>query len=248
MPQLSECDPFAYLKANYKLPQDVLMTHSQNTSTLTQHYVTLFDHIVHDMSSSTKEKDLQILCSAYMLRLMVAQSAPGRHTCNSQSANRENKKLCTVIAQLQQENTSAQHAAATLKAQCEAAEHTAAQLAAELAEARQQQARMHHTIQGMHALEMRARCAPAWFDLLLQFLATRCITGEGLKTSSAELHAAFLEFMAHAPPEQTKHLLTPSQSDLRACMERIGFDYSQTYYRGANQRCLKGVQLKSAGA
>jgi hypothetical protein len=93
----------------------------------------------------------------------------------------------------------------------------------------------------MSALKLRARCAPQFFDSLLCFLRSRCVEGEGQRVGAADLHAAFTAFMAD--DDSGLRVEPPSQRDLRALLEQLGFSYGLIYVRGTTSRGFRGLGL-----
>jgi hypothetical protein len=91
-------------------------------------------------------------------------------------------------------------------------------------------------------LQMRARCAPPYFDALACFLKRCCVESEDQRVGCAELHTAFTAFLA----ESCKDVEPPSQRDLRAVLEALGYEYGQVYIRSANTRGFRGLGLRPA--
>ena len=60
-----------------------------------------------------------------------------------------------------------------------------------------------------------------------------------MKVGSAELHTAFVSCMA----ADRLAVHPPSQQDLRALLERLGFEYGQVYLNGGNTRGFRGLGL-----
>jgi hypothetical protein len=88
----------------------------------------------------------------------------------------------------------------------------------------------------LRVLEMRAKCAPYYFDVLLTFLNARCVRGAQERVSSKELHMAFSSYIVK------KNISPPSQRDLRALLEQLGFEYGQVYVN-KNTRGFRGLGL-----
>ena len=93
----------------------------------------------------------------------------------------------------------------------------------------------------LSSVEERAQFAPPYFDALLSFMRSHCIQGR-MKFGSAELHTAFVSCMA----ANRLAIQPPSQQDLRALLERLGFDYGQVYLNGGNTRGFRGLGLANA--
>ena len=94
----------------------------------------------------------------------------------------------------------------------------------------------------LRSVEERAQCAPPYFDALQSFMRSNCIQGDDMKVGSAELHTAFVSCMA----ADRLVIQPPSQQDLRALLERLGFDYGQVYLNGGNTRGFRGLGLATA--
>jgi hypothetical protein len=229
--------PIDYLKQGFCLPQHVLATSSDKLPVIARQYQRLFKQISSQSQATDKARDLQILGSAYMLRVLALKPSTSHVQLPCDACTRARQ----TIATLQQSVLQAQENARHWQARCEAAEGAAVLMKAQVAEAINAQVKLDEAqAAAQKALELRARCAPPCFNVLIDFLRTRCLLGEEHRVSSAELHDAFTAFMVrHA--QQTDSL---SQSELRSCMEKLGFAYAQAYYKGTNQRCLKGVQLR----
>ena len=89
-------------------------------------------------------------------------------------------------------------------------------------------------------LQERAKCAPPFFENVAEFLRVRCIDGESERVGTSELHAALAVFMKH----HHRGTLPPSQRDLRALLEQLGFEYNQVYIAGCNTRGFRGLGLR----
>ena len=86
--------------------------------------------------------------------------------------------------------------------------------------------------------ELAASCAPTWFLQFMEFTATKCSRGASLRVGSAELHEAFVEYLA-----RHHRVAAPSHKALRELMENQGYLYEQLYINGANKRGFKGIGL-----
>ncbi len=137
----------------------------------------------------------------------------------------------------------AQHEASTqsLEHRVWSAEGVCTHLQNSLAQSDEMNEHMNSQLAAMSArlrtMESRARCAPPYFDALTQFLDSECARGADRRVSSASLHAAFVDFMADA------HSEAPSQTDLRALLETLGFEYGQVNIDGGNARGFRGISL-----
>ena len=64
---------------------------------------------------------------------------------------------------------------------------------------------------------------------------------------SAELHAALLAFLEEQQQQQDAgKAQPPSQRELRALLEHLGFQYRQTWTRGANVRGFRRLALRAS--
>jgi hypothetical protein len=243
--------PMKYLQQFYLHPQHILQTSSTCPITTTQQYKHQFASILLNQSvtDSIRHKDLQLLCSAFLLRMLalrnkgVESEVGSRCTvCMQTSARARVAGVASVAA--------AQDECALMRERAERAESAATLLSQQALQ--REEAIMHlqssrDALRGqLAAAQLRSRCAPVYFDLLIEFIKSRCVTGGETKIGSAELHQAFDSFMQHAQRNQPAAMVVPvpKQSELRALMETLGFEYSQVYHNGTNTRCLRGIQLQ----
>lgn len=82
-----------------------------------------------------------------------------------------------------------------------------------------------------------SQTAVEYFDAVLQFLGSQCIQGADTRVSSSELHEAFVRYIGGSGVQ------VPSQRDLRALLEHLGFEYGQVYVNGSNARGFRGLCL-----
>lgn len=236
--------PMRYLQQSYKQPQQTLQTSSTCAFTVTSHFKHQFACIVSDQSirNSEKHKDLQLLCAAFLLRMLALRTI----TMDSQ---------CTMCMRALKRVHAAEMACATaaeeasrLRERVDKAESIASLLNQKLVQHKeaimQLQSSKNTLCEQVKALQLRSKCAPKYFDLLIEFIKVKCVTGTQMKVGSAELHQAFEKFLSHAQKSQQTTLVAPTQRELRALMETLGFEYAQVYHHGANTRCLKGIQLR----
>lgn len=87
--------------------------------------------------------------------------------------------------------------------------------------------------------ELAASCAPTWFLQFMEFTATKCSRGASLRVGSAELHEAFVDYLAR----HHRDVAAPPHKALRELMENQGYLYEQLYINGANTRGFKGIGL-----
>ena len=99
---------------------------------------------------------------------------------------------------------------------------------------------VHDCGEQLSVLQLRARCAPPYIDALAQFLESNCVENEDQRVGCAELHTAFTAFLS----ETCKDAEHPSQRDLRAVLEALGYEYGQVYIRSANTRGFRGLGLR----
>jgi hypothetical protein len=101
---------------------------------------------------------------------------------------------------------------------------------------------VHDWGEHLSVLQMRARCAPPYFDALACFLKRCCVESDDQRVGCGDLHTAFTAFLA----ETCKDAEPPSQRDLRAVLEALGYEYGQVYIRSANTRGFSGLGLRPA--
>jgi hypothetical protein len=189
-----------------------------------------------------KHKDLQLLCAAYIIRMLALQKTGSHCSHCKQAQNRAHtaEAACAIAAK----------EACRLKERAEKAESFASLLNQQLVQYKEAIMQLHSSKDALYeqlaAAQLRSKCAPVYFDLLVEFIKSRCVTGEEMRVSSADLHQAFEIFMQHAQHSKPKGTIVPApkQRELRALMETLGFEYTQAYLHGANARCLRGIQLR----
>lgn len=236
--------PMRYLQESYLQPHQTLGTSSTCASTITHHFKQQFACIVSDQSitNSVKHKDLQLLCAAFIIRMLALQKTGSHcsHCKQAQNRARTAEAACTAAAEQ----------ACRSKERAEKAESVASLLNQQLLQHKEAIMQLHSSkdvlCEQLAAAQLRSKCAPVYFDLLVDFIKSRCVTGREMKVSSADLHQGFDRFMQHAQHGKPKETIvpTPKQRELRALMETLGFEYTQTYLLGANARCLRGIQLR----
>lgn len=86
----------------------------------------------------------------------------------------------------------------------------------------------------------RAQAASPFFDSTISFLRSRCVQGEDKFVGCAELHQAMLEFLGEQPEQGP----APTQRQLRALLENLGFQYRQTWFQSKNTRGFRQLALR----
>jgi hypothetical protein len=250
-PPLGVC-PFTFLRQSCRHLGEALHTATACPSATTQQFKQQFACIVSDqvMTATEKHRKLNLLCAAFLIRRLALQlkgvggHAQSKSPCPS-CAQAISQAQAAHAAQVKAENQVDVLQAAAAKAQSTVMHLT--QQAVQHREAIMQlQCRVDTLRQQMSMAELRCRCAPAYFDQLIEFMKVRCVTGSEMKVGSAELHQAFESFMkrAHRGQPGAAVIAAPTQRELRALMESLGFEYTQLYHNGANTRCLRGIQLR----
>ena len=171
---------------------------------------------------------LHMLCFAYNLVVLGSEQ--------------RDQKAASNIEGLHEAATHAQERALLLARECIALRHERDNLDEKLAELADA---MKAGQQRLCVLEAYARCAPPYFQSLLQFVGGRCSQGPELRVSSSDLHRAFVAYLEAQPTTST--VQAPTQRELRALLEQLGFEYGQMQYKGSNARCFKGLALSAGG-
>jgi hypothetical protein len=250
-PPLVVC-PFTFLRQSCRHLGYALHPAAACPSTITRQFKQQYACIVSDqaMAATEKHNKLNLLCAAFLIRILALRlkGAAGQALSTS---------LCSSCAQAyglakaaQAAQVKAENQVDVLQAAAGKAQSTVMHLTQQAVQHReaimQLQCRVDTLRQQMSMAELRSRCAPAYFDMLIEFMKVRCVTGMDMKVGSAELHQAFESFMNHAQRGQpgAAAIAAPTQRELRALMESLGFEYAQLYHNGANTRCLRGIQLQ----
>ena len=189
------------------------------------------------------ERELQLIAYAYLVMLLADKARSMTVTVQAAQSNTFNIVTQNNL-QLHRELVQINNAREAQAVRAEQAE-------LELHAARIENARLQRTLQEQQefaarrearlaVLRERSKLAPAWADQLGIFLNTRCVRRPDERVSSAEMHDAFVRFLAESPqgPEP------PTQRELRQALEEhLGFEYSQVYINGGNARGFRGLGL-----
>ena len=237
----------AFVRWHYRRPHEVLgLDFDASPQEARDRFVSMFRRRLMASSTSSpgaQEPSLQTLCFAYNLFVLNAKR-------RVQVQQTEAKPTATV-ALLEQQTEAARAAAAD-------AQERAARLAQEREKLQHENGRLRAEMsvladsikagqQRLRVLEAYARCAPPYFHSLLQFIGEKCSQGPDLRVSSCDLHHAFVSYLeAHQSPSSAAAIQSPSQRELRALLEQLGFEYAQMQYKGSNARCFKGVALSGS--
>ena len=244
---LSTVDCPTYITRFYRSPSQVLglAASTQDPDAIRRRFLALFES---KRASPSAQLKLQMLCSAFMLLMGRIQPQQTQVTNN----------IAFRSAQITLLNTT--------DARCAALCEHASDLEVRLGQAQQENIRLQQAMQAagrqvqalqgaMHELQAQldlarhsARGAPPYADAVISFLRCRCVQGDdSFFVGSAELHTALLAFLAEQQQQQDAgKAQPPSQRELRALLEHLGFEYQQTWTRGANVRGFRRLALRAS--
>lgn len=243
---LSTVDCPTYITRFYRSSSQVLglAASTQDPDAIRRRFLALFES---KRASPSAQQELQMLCSAFVLLMGRIQPQQTQVTNN----------FAVRSAQITLLNTA--------DARCAALREHASEIEVRLGQAQQdnmilQQAmqaagRQVQALQGaMHELKAQldlarhsARGAPPYADAVISFLRCRCVQGDdSFFVGSAELHAALLAFLAEQQQHDEGKAQPPSQRELRALLEHLGFQYRQTWTRRANVRGFRQLALRAS--
>jgi chromosome segregation ATPase len=237
-------DCSTYITRFYRSPSQVLglAASTQDPDAIRRRFLALFES---KRASPSAQQELQMLCSAFVLLMGRIQPQQTQVTNN----------FAVQSAQITLLNTA--------DARCAALREHASELEVRLGQAQQENMRLQQAMQAagrqvqalqgaMHELQAQldlARHSAPYADAVISFLRCRCVQGDdSLFVGSAELHAALLAFLAEQQQQQQDEgkAQPPSQRELRALLEHLGFQYRQTWTRGANVRGFRRLALRAS--
>ena len=206
-------------------------------ATVKGRFYELFDAASKEEESKEVEQYLQVLCSAFLMLFVInANKTVTTHVTNNnltvQASHITVQEMDGLKSALAQRASQLEQWAfaweETMKAVQREHDHQRAKIGALEAE--------------LGVMQERAKCAPPCCDAAQLFLKHNCVLGVEERVGSAELHAAFTSYIAH-------HQLDcepPTQRELRALFDTLGFHYDQVYLRGSNVRGFRGVSVKQS--
>ena len=203
-PQLADLTLASYFTPLYRRLHQVLgLAHGPlDPEQVKQQFIKLFQAHKSEQNADTK---LQIMCSAFLL-LMNRVQINSRLTLNQSATN--------IKLQVQVDNERSKLDAASLERRAAHAEGLFAALQGKLMESGHRVERLSKLVldwgEQLSVLQMRARCAPPYFDALACFLQRSCVENEDHRVGCAELHAATLNTLASETCELCWRLLVTS--------------------------------------
>ena len=239
---MSNIDCTTYLQHFFRPPCDILglpPASALDAESVRRRFLILFEY---KRQGPAAQDELQTLCLAFLL-IMMRVSPPQTQVVTN-----------NIAVQSAQINLN-------MDARCNALRQHAAELEMRLRQAQQENAWLQRAAQAAHrqaqslqsvVLELQAQLdlarrsahgAPPYTDLVISFLRCRCVQGDdNLFVGSAELHTAFLAFLKRQ--HQGGKVQPPSQRALRGLLEHMGYEYRQTWAKGANVRGFRRLALR----
>ena len=228
-----------FVHSRYTLPWEVLglsRGSMHDMAIVTSRFYELFDAASNKGENKDVEQYLQVLCSAFLMLLLInANKTVTTHVTNN------NLTVQASHITIMQEMDGLKSALAQRASQMEQWEFAWEETMKAVQREHDDQRDIISALEAeLVVMQERAKCAPPCFDAVQFFLKHNCVLGIEERVGSAEFHAAFTSFIAH-------HQLDcepPTQRELRALLETLGFHYDQVYIRGSNTRGFRGVSVK----
>ena len=215
----------SFMLNRYKLTWDVLglpKGSMHDMARVTDQFYEMFDAVSNNLESGDQGQQLQVLCSAFFMLLLSNTNKTAvttTHVTNNnltvqashitvmQEMNGLKSALAQRTSQLEQWTFAWEENMKTIQIRHEDQSDAINDLEAELIVMRE-----------------RAKCAPPYFDAIQMFLRRSCIVGDEERVGSAELHAAFLDFvLCHQQLELGGK--PPTQREFRALLETPALTY-----------------------
>ena len=236
----------SFMLNRYQLPWDVLglpKVSMHDMARATAQFYEMFDAISskQDLESGEQGQQLQVLCSAFFMLLLS-----------------NTNKTAVTTTHVTNNNLTVQASHITVMQEMNGLKSALAQRTSQLEQWTFAWEENMKLIQSRHAdqsdaindleaelivMRERAKCAPPYFDAIHMFMRRNCIVGDEERVGSAELHAAFLDYVSgHQQLEFDGK--PPTQREFRALLETLGFHYDQVYLRGSNIRGFRGLGIK----